>query len=164
MPQQPHRTEPAPDKDLPPVVGISGAAAMLGVTPKWVRDLYHAEILKGRRLGGPEKRPNLVFREAEVDRLRREREQHPSAAATEQPQPKQFADDDPITAFCLAILRTTPEGLSTGDVAQRYAEHASTPVPANNTVALRLKALHAAGLVTVSGAGPSLRWHRATAD
>ena len=79
-----------------------------------------------------------------------------------QVQVKTFPDDDPIQVFCLKALgKASTKGISTGQIAERYAKHTGGKRPSTTTVMARLKALHAAGKARVSGAGRGVRWYRA---
>jgi hypothetical protein len=79
-----------------------------------------------------------------------------------QVQVKTFPDDDPLQVFCLKQLgKASTKGISTGQIAERYAKHTGEKKPSTTTVMARLKALHAAGKARVSGAGRGVRWYRA---
>lgn len=75
---------------------------------------------------------------------------------------KTFPDDDPLKVFCLnALGKASTKGVSSGQIAKRYAEHSGGKAPSTTTVVARLKDLHAAGKVKAAGQGRGLRWYRA---
>lgn len=75
---------------------------------------------------------------------------------------KTFPDSDPLKQFCLKELgRASRAGISTGQLADRYAKRSGGKRPSTTTVMARLKDLHAAGKACVAGAGRAVRWYRA---
>src|SRR5690606_26748483 len=60
-----------------------------------------------------------------------------------QVQVKTVPDDDPLQVFCLKALgKASTKGISTGQIAERYAKHTGGKRPSSTTVMARLKALH----------------------
>lgn len=65
---------PQHDPQIPDLVGLTGAADILGVTRQAVHLMYQRGELAGAPLEGPETRKTLVFRREVVEEFKRARD------------------------------------------------------------------------------------------
>lgn len=65
---------PQRDSEIPELVGLTGAAALLGVSRQAIHLMYQRGELPGAVLEGPESRRTVVFRRDLVEGVLRSRE------------------------------------------------------------------------------------------